>query len=128
LWIAPLLAIIDQALAGESGVSVVAFFVIACVVLIFTNLISIVSLQKSYRCGQINNIIPIQQVPVQIIPILIYFLVFLLPIPSVTTIPLAILAVALIIYSSSLLAKRQASLEKISERLEESMPAVPEKD
>jgi hypothetical protein len=118
LWIAPLLAIIDQVLAGESGVSVVVFFVIACVVLIFTNLISIVSLQKSYRCGQISNIIPIQQVPVQIIPILIYFLVFLLPIPSIATIPLAILAVSLIIYSSSLLAKRQASLEKLSEKLE----------
>jgi len=122
LWIAPLLAIIDHVLGGGSSIGEILFFVVACVILILTNLLSIIFLQKSYQGGQISRIIPIQQVPIQIVPILIFFLVFSLPIPSVLTIPFAITAVALILYSSALLSKRQASLEKISQKLEEKSP------
>ena len=90
----------------------IAIFIIASVILVLVNIFGITELQKAFTAGQASNLIPVQQVPIQITPIFIYFFVFLL-----TALPIAFvyisIGVALIILSSFLLGKRQARMEEI---------------
>ena len=57
--------------------------------------------------------IPIQQVPIQITPVIAYFFVFTLMPPTIFPVIYMIVGVMLILLSSFLLAKRQAQLEAI---------------
>jgi len=83
------------------------------IVLILANICNIAVTQKAFKSGNASLVIPIQQVPVNVAPILVFFWVFAMNSRSVITIPFLIVAVAIIILSSFLLARRQAQLENI---------------
>ncbi len=113
-WIYPLIGVIGNIFGGSFVWGELIVFIVACVILILTNLWAIKYTNDALKFGQASNLIPIQQVPIQITPMLIYYLVFLLLAPSVLSIFFSIIAVALIIWSSFLLGKRQAQLEEIT--------------
>lgn len=114
LWIAPLVAVIFLVLAGKGSISQTVIFVIASIILVGTNVIGMWQTQECFRFGQASNIIPVQQVPVQIAPILVYFYVFALQAPDSASVVCMLSGVALIIISGFLLGRRQeeAAAEK----------------
>ncbi|MBN2153134.1 MAG: hypothetical protein JW839_16900 [Candidatus Lokiarchaeota archaeon] len=81
--------------------------------LAITNVIGISVLQKAFTCAQATNVVPLQQVPVNIAPVFVYFGIFLLAPPTAVSTPLLIAGIALIITSSFFLTKRQAKLGEI---------------
>ena len=108
-WVAPLITLMALAFGGQY----ILFFIIAIVILLAVNVLGIFKIQQSFQHGQAANLIPIQQVPIQITPIFVYFAIFLLTPPTILSLPFMIGGIALIIISSFLLAKRQAQLEEI---------------
>ncbi len=83
------------------------------VVLALTNVFNIAVTQKAFKSGNASLVIPIQQVPINVAPILIYFWIFSLPPPLNYSLPFLLIAVGLIVLSSWLLAQRQSQLERI---------------
>ncbi len=81
--------------------------------LAITNVLAISVLQKAFTCAQASNVVPLQQVPINIAPVFVYFGIFLLAPPSVYATPFLIAGIALIIISSFFLTKRQAKLGEI---------------
>ncbi|MHA1377319.1 MAG: hypothetical protein ACTSRG_02945 [Candidatus Helarchaeota archaeon] len=112
-WISPLMGIITHVFEGTAILQETIIFAIASIILVITNLFSIGILQKAFREGQASNLIPIQQVPIQIAPPFYFLIVYLLPIPSDLSLFFLIIGIALVMTSSFLLARRQAEIEKI---------------
>ncbi len=112
-WVSPLLAVIALVLAGKGNSSQIIIFIAACVILVSANLVAFYQIQVAFKYGQASNIIPVQQISVQITPILVYFLVFSLTPPSTLSAVFIILGALLIILAGFLLGRRQEELEKI---------------
>jgi len=87
--------------------------ILAIIILVLANIFAISTLQNSFKAGKANVCIPIQQVPVNIAPIFVYFVIFLKTAPTSYSVYLMVGAIALIIYSSYVLSKRQVQLDKI---------------
>ena len=113
-WISPLMGVIFVVFQGIASLLEIVVFVLSIIILILTNIIGLTSIQKAFIEGQASNLIPIQQVPIQIIPPFYFTSVFLLPITNIGSIFLLIMGIIFILISSFLLGKRQAQLEKIS--------------
>ena len=108
-WISPLMTVFEQ-MNFTPGYIVI--FVVASIILVVTNIFAITELQKAFTAGQASNLIPVQQVPIQITPIFVYFLVFLQTAQPIAFVYIT-MGVVLIIASSFLLGKRQAKMEQI---------------
>jgi len=107
-WISPLLAVMFLVLKGKGTLEDIAIFAIASVILVTANLLGIRQTQEAFKFAQASNVIPVQQVPVQITPIVVYFYVFSLT-PTRMLSGIYILAGALlIILSGFLLGRRQS--------------------
>lgn len=70
-------------------------------------------MQKSLRLAQASNMVPIQQVPVQIAPPFYFLAVYLLPVDNLFSVFFLLIGIGFVIISSFLLGKRQAEIEKI---------------
>lgn len=112
-WISPLLAVIFIVLGGKGTWGETVIFILASIILVGTNVLGVRQLQEAFKFAQASNVIPVQQVPVQITPILVYFYVFSLEAPARTSAIYMITGVILIIVSGFLLSRRQTEVEKI---------------
>ncbi|MFW9971032.1 MAG: hypothetical protein ACFFDF_12635 [Candidatus Odinarchaeota archaeon] len=112
-WVAPLMAVIAHVFEGNATLGELFLFIASAVILIVANILGIMKIQQSFQVANASRMIPIQQVPIQITPIIAYFFVFTLMPPTIFPIIYVIFGVFLILISSSLLAKRQAKLETI---------------
>lgn len=112
-WISPIMGVIVHIFDGTAQLLEIIIFILAILILISTNIFGTSSIQKAFREGQASNLIPIQQVPIQIAPPFYYIAVFLLPIQDALSIFFLIIGIVLVIISSFLLGKRQAQIEKI---------------
>ncbi|MFX0102060.1 MAG: DMT family transporter [Candidatus Hodarchaeota archaeon] len=112
-WISPLMGTITNVFAGNSNSVEIVIFVASCIILVLSNMIGMLVLQQAFQSGQASNLIPIQQVPIQIGPIFVYFMVFLLIPPSTISVLFLAGGVVAIITSSFLLGKRQSKIEQI---------------
>ncbi len=113
LWVSLLIGTISKVFGGTFILGELFIFIIACIILIVSNMYGIMKIQQAFTVGQASNLIVIQQIPIQIGPIFIYFLVFLMPLTDVISIIFLFLAIFLIIISAYLLGKRQAKIEQI---------------
>lgn len=113
-WISPLMGVIFMVFQGIASLLEIVVFVLSIIILMLTNIFGLTSIQKAFIEGQASNLIPIQQVPIQIIPPFYFISVFMLPITNISSIFLLIMGIIFILISSFLLGKRQAQLEKIS--------------
>ena len=113
IWVSLLMGTIINVFQGIYSIGELILFICSSLILIATNFIGILKIQESFKVAQASNMIPIQQVPIQITSIFIYLLIFLLQPPSIMSIIFLILGIFLILISSFLLGKRQAQLEKI---------------
>jgi hypothetical protein len=112
-WIAPLLALIWIVLGGKGTPYQIFFFVISCIIMIVVNLLGIRQTQEAFKFGDAHNVIPMQQIPVQIAPILYYFSVFSLTPSAGSSVIYILTGALLIVLSGFLLSRRQARLEQI---------------
>ena len=112
-WVSPLMGVLTAIFSGTFVLTELLIFIFSLILLAITNYLGIVTIQKSLREGQVSNLIPIQQVPIQIAPPFYYLIVFLLPIPNIYSLIFLISGVALVIVSSFLLGKRQAQIETL---------------
>lgn len=112
-WIAPLMALIGVVIGGNGTPAQVKVFIAACIMLVALNILAIRQTQEAFKFADAHNVIPMQQIPVQIAPILYYFTVFSLDPPSKGAVAYITGGVLLIIVSGFLLCRRQLELEKI---------------
>ena len=112
-WVSPMIGVIAKILGGNFTLGELFLFIISCIILILSNVLGVMTIQKSFTVGQASNLVPIQQIPTLLAPIVIYFLIFLLTPPSVFSIYYLIIGITLIIISSFLLGKRSAQIEEI---------------
>ena len=87
------------------------FPIIGILLLIITT-IGIILGQISFKYGQANVLAPITNVPIQIIPIIAFFIIFLSMPSSILSIIFMVFGFLLVIFSSFLLSKKQAKFEK----------------
>ena len=112
-WISFIIAFFAHIFGGTARLDELILFIIAAIILILSTIIGIAKIQQSFQVANASRMIPIQQVPIQITPVLVYFIIFNIIAPSVFSIFYMSIGVILIIISSFLLAKRQAQLEAI---------------
>jgi len=112
-WVSPLMGVLSHIFSGSANLTEIILFIVSLVILTLTNIFGITTIQKSFREGQASNLIPIQQVPIQIAPVFYFLVVYLLPIPSGFSLLFLIIGIILVIVSSFLLGKRQTQIEKI---------------
>jgi len=113
IWVSLLIGTISKVFGGSFILGELFVFIIACVVLVLTNIYGVIKLQQAFTVGHASNLIVIQQIPIQTCPILIYFLVFLMPLTDIISLFYLFLAILFIIISAYLLGKRQAKIEQI---------------
>lgn len=112
-WISPMLATIVHVFSGTFILIELGLFAISCIILVGTNIFAVGNIQDAFKTGQASLLVPIQQLPVQVIPGLIYLVVFFLTPPTGLSMIWFIGGVLLAIISSFLLGKRQVLLEEI---------------
>lgn len=88
-------------------------FIVSSVILITANIYGVIKMSQAFRSGKASFLAPIQNVPVQLTPSILYFFVFMMTISTIISIILFILGVALIISSSFILGRRQTEIEQI---------------
>lgn len=110
LWILPMLMTIGLVFSRQAEVAELVIFILSCIILIVTNLLGIRQTQESYRYAPANKAQPIQQVPTQIAPILIYLFVFQRSFTEAAIIQVP-LGVSLILAGGFLLGNRRADLK-----------------
>jgi hypothetical protein len=113
-WVGPLIGVLISILSGKAAILELILLILAISILTLTNIFGTSSIQKAFREGQASNLIPIQQVPIQIAPVFYYLAVFLLPIPNILSLLFLIVGITLVVISSFLLGRRQAQIEKVS--------------
>lgn len=91
----------------------IALFVASAVILVISNMVGVMGNQAGLKYGQASNLMPLQQISVQATPIFYYILVYLLPIPTLFSLPLLASGTVMIIMSGFLLSKRVEEIEEI---------------
>jgi hypothetical protein len=108
LWISPLLAVFATVMSGAGSWRQVTIFILASAILVGCNVLGIRQTNEAFKFAQASNIIPVQQVSVQLTPILFYFYVYALTPPKSISGVLIITGVGLILTAVFLLGRRQA--------------------
>lgn len=109
LWILPMLLTIGGVFTGTALMLELLLFVVACVMLVGTNAAGIRQTQEAYKFAQASKVQPIQQIPTQIAPILLYFFVFRRTVSGAALLMVPA-AVAMIITAGFFLSERKAEL------------------
>ncbi|MHA1670412.1 MAG: hypothetical protein ACTSV5_07510 [Promethearchaeota archaeon] len=113
-WITPFIWSLGNIFGGYFSMGTFLLFIVSSVILIVANIYGVIKMSQGFRSGKASFLAPIQNVPVQLTPSIIYFFVFMMITSKIMPIIFFILGVALIISSSFILGKRQAQIEQIS--------------
>jgi hypothetical protein len=112
-WVGPFMGVVLRIFKGIFTLPVIALFAAGSAILVITNLYGIAKLQLAFRITNASLAIPIQQIPIQMAPALVYLAVFRLPPPSLTAVAFFCVAIVLIIASTFILARRQGMMEAL---------------
>jgi drug/metabolite transporter (DMT)-like permease len=110
LWVLPMLMTIGLVFSGSANLTQVVIFVLSCFILVGTNIFGIRMTQEAYRFAPANKVQPIEKIPDQIVPILLYLFVFqrVMTAEAALIVPLGVL---LILAGGFLLGNRRGELE-----------------
>ncbi len=106
-WVGPFLGAVLRLFRGELRPAVWAMFAFGSAALVLTNLFGIAELQRAFRVSRAAAAVPLQVLPTQVAPALVYLLVFRLPPPSRSALWQFALGACLILASSLLIGWRQ---------------------
>lgn len=104
LWLLPLIVTIGPVFRMNAQIIEVILFILACVFLVSTNVGGIRIVQEAYKFSPASLVQPLQLVPTQIIPILMYYWVFQRSSSGIALL-LIPLGVSLIVISGALLGR-----------------------
>ncbi|HME51515.1 MAG TPA: hypothetical protein VKM55_04815 [Candidatus Lokiarchaeia archaeon] len=113
IWLQPFIISMTSVFGGSASVFEWVFFLISAVITVFVNLIGLGHYQYALNAGNASIVVPVQQIPQQIAPILIYFLIYQFPAPTEYSVYLMGIGIGLICIAGFFLGKRQGSLEQI---------------
>ncbi len=113
VWIGPLVAVLTRIFSSNFNMEELLLFFPALVIILICTAYGIIFAQKAFQNGQVNILSPLIGVPGQIIPVLIFFLIYNLVPASSLNVLFLIIGLVLIIVSSFLLATSQVRLEEI---------------
>ena len=113
VWASPGTTVVTHVVEGIIIEEEIIFGIIIGIILLLIVAIGITIGQISLKYGQANILIPLTSVPIQIIPVFAFFIVFLSTPSNILSVIYLIIGFILIISSSFLLSKRQAKLEKV---------------
>jgi hypothetical protein len=106
-WVGPFMGAVLRISAGMLTLPVIVLFAAGSVVLVLTNMFAIARLQLAFREANAVLVMPIQKIPIQLAPAVVYLAVFRLAPPSRSSLLMFAVAAALIIASAFVLARRQ---------------------
>jgi len=109
-WITVFYASLMPVFKGNSSTLLIFFLAISIVILIVSNLFGITEIQAALKCGEVGYVIPMQQIPVQITPILYFYYVFMLKTPANNSLIWILIGMILIIIGGFMLGKKQQAL------------------
>jgi hypothetical protein len=106
-WVGPFMGAVLRLFRGELRLEVWAMFVFGSAALVLTNLFGIAELQRAFRVSRAAMAVPLQNLPTQVAPALVYLLVFRLSPPSRAALWQFALGACLILASSFLIGGKQ---------------------
>ncbi|MGD9381668.1 MAG: hypothetical protein PVI03_04415 [Candidatus Thorarchaeota archaeon] len=110
-WIAPMLATIVHVFDGSFIVVELGLFAISCITLVLSNIFAVGSIQDAFKTGNASLLIPIQSLPMLVVPGFVFLVVFFLAPPTAFSLMWFLAATIMTIISSFLLGRRQMMLE-----------------
>ena len=112
VWASPGTTVVTHVVDGIIIDEEIFFGIIIGIILLLIVVIGIVIGQISLKYGQANILAPLTSVPIQIIPVIAFFIIFLSTPTNILSVISMILGFTIIIISSFLLTKKQTKLEK----------------
>lgn len=107
LWLGILMAFLAKWGAGKFSSLDLLPVVIASGIVFAGSMLGIAETQRAFQFGEASKLVPIQYVPVQILPIAAYFLVFCLGSSNPFAVPMALGGIVLVLSGAVLLARHQ---------------------
>ncbi len=107
LWLGIFMVFFSKWSNGNFLLSDLILAGISCAIVFAGSMLGIAETQRAFQFGEASKLIPIQFVPVQILPIIAYFLVFNLKPATPYSTLLAISGIGLVLIGAALLARRQ---------------------
>ncbi|NVM19973.1 MAG: hypothetical protein HWN80_19895 [Candidatus Lokiarchaeota archaeon] len=114
VWASPGSTVVAHIVDGVIVEEEIIFGIIILIVILLIVALGITVGQISLKYGQANVLVPLTNVPIQVIPVIAFFIVFLSMPPNALSLIFVMIGFALVITSSFLLAKKQAMFEPIS--------------
>lgn len=109
----PLILSIEMLFKNNINTFVLLLGIITALLVLFTNVLGTIHLQKALAEGNASIIIPVQQIPQQLSIILIYFVIFARIAPCVMSYIYISLGIIIIITAGFILSKRQSKIENM---------------
>ncbi|MGI6701202.1 MAG: hypothetical protein ACOX3U_01875 [Christensenellales bacterium] len=113
IWMQPFLLFVGALFKGELAGKMIIIAIIATIMVAVTNIVGIVHLQQSMAEGNASIVIPFQQIPQQLSPLIIYFIVYLLAAPGAASYAYLGAGMLITITAGFILSKRQSELESV---------------
>lgn len=111
VWASPGSTVVAHIVDGIIIEEEIIFGIIILIVIILILAVGITVGQISLKYGQANVLVPLTNVPIQVMPVIAFFIVFLSMPPNLLSVIFVIIGFALVTTSSFLLAKKQAKFE-----------------
>jgi len=112
IWASPGTTVITHLVDGIIIEDEIIFGIIIGIILLIIVAIGITIGQISLKYGQANILVPLTNVPIQIIPVIAFFIIFLSVPPSILSVIFMLIGFSSVIISSFLLSKKQTKLKK----------------
>jgi drug/metabolite transporter (DMT)-like permease len=112
-WVNLLMGIINHIFSGIFSAEELVLFICAAILIVLSNFVAIYTVQRMFKYGDASKMVPIHQIPLQITPVIVYFLIFMLIPPTVFSFYFLIGGAILITIATFIFANRQAKLESI---------------
>jgi hypothetical protein len=106
-WFNPFVVLLDVILDGDGTATQFIIFVIAALIVLIIGVVITWQNNLAFKYAQASNVVPVGQVPIQIAPILIYFIIFDLAPPESISVIFIIAGTILTIGAGFLLGRRK---------------------
>lgn len=122
LWMGPFSAVLGDFFGGSMDTTVWIVAIVSILIVVAANVLGMIHYQFALESGNASIVVPIQQTPQQIAPVIIYYLIYTSDLltnlgnvaaPPSYALTMMIVAIILITISGFLLASRQTALDKI---------------
>ena len=111
IWMAPFIVTVGQLFSGALTPVTTRVLIISTILVAVVNIGGMVNMQIAMAEGNASIVIPMMQIPQQLSPVIIYFVIYAHKAPHISSYFLLIIAIALITYAGFLLTRRQTELE-----------------